>query len=82
MAKAKMETFGSLSGAAFMKMDRREIAALSRDELLCLAFRSQQIARSILVEHRQGPPCSNSMTAAKMTTVASDCLKTSWSIWC
>jgi hypothetical protein len=37
----------TLSGAAFMKMEAQEIAALSRDELVRLAFRGRAIAAAI-----------------------------------
>ena len=43
----KMETFETLSGAAFMKMEPQEIAALSRDEQVRLAFRIRAIMVAI-----------------------------------
>ena len=45
-ASTKM-TFETLSGAAFMKMEPQEIAALSRDELVRLAFRVRAIMAAI-----------------------------------
>ena len=42
-----MKTFETLSGAAFDKMERQEIAALSRDELVRLAFRIGAIMAAI-----------------------------------
>jgi hypothetical protein len=43
----RMETFESLSGAAFIKMEAQEIAALSRDELVRLALRSRAILTAV-----------------------------------
>ena len=43
----EMKTFETLSGAALMKMEPQEIAALSRDELVRLAFRVQAIMSAI-----------------------------------
>jgi hypothetical protein len=42
-----MKTFETLTGAAFDKMERQEIAALSRDELVRLAFRIGAFMASI-----------------------------------
>ena len=42
-----MLTFETLSGTAFMKMEAQEIAALSRDELVRLAFRVRAIMEAI-----------------------------------
>jgi hypothetical protein len=46
-ARTKMKTFETLSGAAFMKMEPQEIAALSRDEQVRLAFRIRAIMAAI-----------------------------------
>jgi hypothetical protein len=43
----KIKTFETLAGAAFMKMDFQEIAALSRDEQVRLAFRIRAIMVAI-----------------------------------
>ena len=43
----KMRTFETLSGAAFMKMETQEIAALSREELLCLVSRVRAFMAAI-----------------------------------
>ena len=42
-----MKTFDTLPGAAFMKMEPQEIAALSRDELVRLAFCVRAIMAAI-----------------------------------
>ena len=43
-----MATFASLSGAAFLKFSRRQIEALSIDELQLLVLRSQRLLAKAL----------------------------------
>jgi hypothetical protein len=46
-ATTKMRTFDTLTGAAFMKMEPRVIASLSREEQVRLAFRIRAIMGAI-----------------------------------
>jgi hypothetical protein len=70
----KMKALASLSGAAFMKMQPQQIAALSRDELVRLAFRIRAIMGTIATYLRAGKILLTPEIYDTIVAVA-DCLK-------
>ena len=65
-----MKTFETLSGAAFMKMEPQEIAALSRDEQVRLAFRIRAIMAAIATYMRAAETTTTTTTVMTTTVTA------------
>jgi hypothetical protein len=70
----KMKALATLSGAAFLKMQPHEIAALSRDELVRLAFRIRAIMGTIATYLRAGKVLLTPEIYDTIVAVA-DCLR-------
>ena len=66
--KMKMKTFETLTGAAFMKMEPQEFAALSRDELVRLAFLLRAIMSAIATFLRGMETTTTAVVTTKLTT--------------
>jgi hypothetical protein len=64
-----MKILATLSGAAFMKMQSQEIAALSRAELVRLAFRIRAVMGTIATYLRAIETTTVSVKTTKMTTI-------------